>query len=190
MIQVWIIPVSGLHHQPEVCGSCPLMPRAMGGQGGCYVAKNTAPAHIYRKYLAGEYPEWDGHLDPFRNRAIRWGAWGEPTLIPLAIVHRLNSVARGWTGYTHRWAFPPVRDYRSVFHASVESERAAAKAHRLGWRTFHVSPNKPTGSIECAATRSGSTCADCLQCSGLGGDDIWIAPHGNRATMSSWASRA
>ena len=145
--QVWTIPVAGLvGAQTHACGSCPLMPKSEGGQGGCYVTKLfiTAPARLAAN---GDYPAWDGDISLFDRLHVRFGAWGDPCLIPLPIVERIARASRGWMGYTHEWHRPECQPYARYFMASVHSPPEAELAARMGWRWFLTPRGQQIGEL-------------------------------------------
>lgn len=194
MVQVWILRsdvnpaesvASGLDR--STCGDCALRPliQRMARTGvalsgwrqqlrskPCYVNVGQAPLAVWRAWRRGAYPVWDGDGAPFRGRAIRWGAYGDPALIPHDVVHAVNAHAKRWTGYTHQWRHAFAAWSREVFMASTDTDSDRVTASQRGWRTFHArgaSDAIPTGSIVCPASKEGgerTTCAQCTLCNG------------------------
>jgi len=159
----------------------------------CYVQVAKAPRGIWRAYQRGRYERLaiDGIQSVFSGLKIRFGAYGEPVLIPLPIVRELSRVSAGRTGYTHQWRVPEYQEYRHFVMASVDTPAEAAEAHTLGWRTFRCrtaeQPLLP-GEIICPATPEGnhkSVCAKCRLCDGARENDaranIAIIVHGAAA---------
>lgn len=197
MVQIWFLlrdinPVAGVAEAIDaetVCRGCPF---ASGR--GCYVNVGQAPLSIWRAFHRGAYPE----LRPadygtvFGGRKIRFGAYGNPSLLPIAMVKAIAAVSAGWTGYFHDWRENPMAaEYAKYFMASTETQSALALAQSLGMRTFHVSPQRPAGSIECLADAKGLQCAQCKLCSGLSKarqPSIWIAPHGSKRNTAAAVS--
>jgi len=80
--------------------------------------------------------------------------------------------------------------------AARKGNRAAVAA---GFRVFHVSPEKPDGTVECLADSAGMTCEKCRLCDGrfravapaFGQQptralpSVWINPHGSKAGKAS-----
>ena len=199
MMQIWILPTLGTDatYQTDVCGNCPLIPKAAGGNGGCYVDRRSL-ATLWGQIQRGEVPPWQGDTELFRGRKVRFGAWGDPTLLPLPIVERIVGACDGHTGYTHFWRMPQFQEYRKYFMASVHSAREAHEAHEMGWRYYLVSRKPiPTGelpmkTITCPNERIGVTCEKCpTPCDGSGGKmrlvSISASPHGGAAVMNSKA---
>lgn len=139
MIQVWILPqdydpleaVYGNGDDKSICGNCPYR-----RGNGCYVKVFQAPLTIWRAWKNGSYPVWDGNLDIFRGKMIRWGAYGDPALIPLKLIQRVNAVSDGWTGYTHAWK--RRSSYHVVFMASIQTDQELEQARARKWKTFQL----------------------------------------------------
>jgi hypothetical protein len=201
MVQVWFLlrdvhPVAAVKDGTDAGTICQGCPFASGR--GCYVNVGQAPLAVWRTFHRGRYP----FLPPsrygeiFKGRRIRFGAYGNPTLLPLPLVSALAAVSSGWTGYFHNWReHPQAAEYGRYFMASTETADSFKAAVSAGFRTFHVSPEKPAGAIECLSDARGMRCAECKLCNGrfasAGGafrliserqrPNIWINPHGSRA---------
>lgn len=169
LVQIWILPKGGLQRQPDVCLACPRQPRRHGGDGTCYVVP-FAPASILRAWRAGQYP----YITPesLAGLQIRFGAWGDPSLIPLSLVKRIAEVSAGWTAYTHAWRPEFLQGFRAYFMASVDSPDEQVQAAAMGWRTFRVAPTGgaklPTECVCPASAEAGARrqCAQCMLCGG------------------------
>jgi len=199
MVQLWILsqdmdPVKSVktgHDAKTICAGCPF---ASGN--GCYVNVGQSPLSIWRAYKRGSY----GKLLPkdygqfFKGKTVRFGAYGNPSLIPLAIVKAVASASNGWTGYFHNWKeMKPAmaRAYGQYFMVSTETEESRCKADSAGLRYFHVSPNKPSDAIECLSDAKGITCEKCKLCAGLSKSrlpSVWINPHGSKKTKAEMAA--
>jgi len=150
MVQIWILhkeqaPVAAVQSgaDEEICGKCPL--RGERGQDRtCYVNVGQAPQQVYRSYRAGRYPSLlrlpHAYAAVFTGRAVRFGAYGDPTLLPLPVFQLVARFADGWTGYTHQWRDPLFAAYRHYLMASCETLAQAEQARAAGWRTFRVTP--------------------------------------------------
>lgn len=187
MVQIWFLlenenPVHAVKNGTDASTICAGCPFASGN--GCYVNVGQAPQGIWKAFHRGSYPElFPGDYSPiFGGRKIRFGAYGNPTLLPIAKVKAIASVSNGWTGYFHDWKTNPMaREYAGFFMASTETEDSRRLADSLGYRSFHVSSVKPKGALECLSDSKGLTCAQCKLCAGLsklGKPSIWINPHG------------
>ena len=194
MVQIWFLdpsmdPVTSVkagRDAQTICRGCPF---ASGR--GCYVNVGQAPLAIWRAFKRGVYPE----LHPadygavFGGRKVRFGAYGNPSLLPLAMVKAIASVSSGWTGYFHDWRTNPyAAEYSRYFMASTETKDSLKQASSLGFRAFHVSPEKPEGALECLSETHGTSCASCTLCSGLHkrrSPSIWINPHGSKSRKAA-----
>ena len=199
MAQLWILradlsPLEAIDKRADysVCGDCKL--RGDGANDrACYVSMKNAPLAVYRAFVRGVYPT----MDPtdvaryMREMAlpIRFGAYGEPSALPLSVLNDLADGTR-FTGYTHQWRMTPVSVFRHLLMASVDSVSEASQAQALGWRTFRTrTADAPmlTHEIMCpAADEMGhrTTCADCALCDGSRGSNdrrrnIAIIVHGS-----------
>lgn len=176
------------------CKGCPL-----SSFQGCYV-EPRALAGIWKKFMRGGYlpleigsPEWNKF---FGNQFVRFGAYGNPSKLPLAMVQNIANLARGWTGYFHDWHLMPAdraQQYGRFFMASTHAG-TVDKAKSLNLRTFTTGAGniKTEGSIECLADAKGLTCAQCGLCDGTNRRDgklphVWIAPHGYQTKRAQQA---
>lgn len=167
-----------------VCGTCPHKSKAAGGSGACYthgnIRRGWSQATTWKAHDAKGSVPFDA--ERFRGHRVRFGAYGDPAAVPLAVWQSIMAVADDFTGYTHQWRTCGL-GYAEFCMASVDTEAEAAQAEALGYRTFFVREEgtaKPKGSIVCPASAEARTlraskgqdvtvtCADCLQCSGNG----------------------
>jgi hypothetical protein len=197
MIQVWIMarnvhPVESRrtgHDATLQCAGCPY-----ASNRGCYVSPLPLMA-LYRTYKAGGYThlqmgsaEWN---TLFRGASVRFGAYGNPSHLPLEMVENITNLSLSHTGYFHDWALLPVslaKAYGRYFMASCEPHNVAF-AQNLGLRTFTVvseAPSDRSVGIECLADKSGIQCIDCGLCDGTKRSatrsrslpSVWIRVHG------------
>jgi len=199
MVQVWFLlenvnPVDAVATGEDartICNGCPF---AAGK--GCYVNVGQAPLSVWKAYHRGVYPNLDpkNYAAVFAGRKVRFGAYGNPSLLPLAMVRAIAAASDGWTGYFHDWKTNPyARSYSRFFMASTETDESLQCATAKGFRVFHVSPVQPAGTVECLsdATDGRVACADCkLACNGrtggaAGARSVWINPHGSKANRAA-----
>lgn len=194
MVQIWFLltdedPVLAVKNGRDantVCAGCPF---ASGG--GCYVNVGNAPLAIWKAYHKGIYPELTpkDYASVFGGRKIRFGAYGNPSLLPISIVKSIANVSNGWTGYFHDWKTNPyASEYAKFFMVSTETENSRLQAVEAGFRYFHVSPNKPESALECLSDSKNLECAACKLCAGLSKvrqPSIWINPHGSKSVKAS-----
>ena len=188
MIQIWILvklvdPVQAIKEGLDrlICGSCIHRGDGTGSGRSCYVNVGQAPLGIWRAWKAGKYPTLQ-FMDCFSGRKVRFGAYGDPTHLPLSLALAIAGASSGWTGYTHQWRKPSLQGWRSILMASVDTTAELLVARSMGWSTFRVTPDLDHHSFEklCASERNGTSCADCLFCDGSrsGILSIHIPAHG------------
>ena len=195
MIQVWILvkavdPVTAIRTGLDrlICGNCRHRGHEENGRFGvertCYVNEGQAPLGIWKAWKAGRYPVLQ-YMDSFAGRKVRFGAYGDPTHMPLSLALAIAGVASGHTGYTHQWRKPSLQGWKSILMASVDTVGELVIARSLGWSTFRVTPDTDHHTVEslCASDRAGTPCADCLACAGVRGGlrSIHIPVHGKGA---------
>ncbi len=195
MIQIWILckaedPVTAIKTGLDriICGNCRHRGHEENGVYGvertCYVNQGQAPLGIWKAWKAGRYPTLQ-FMDCFAGRKVRFGAYGDPTHLPLSLALAIAGVASGHTGYTHQWRKPSLQGWRSILMASVDTTAELVIARSMGWSTFRVTPDTDHHTVEtlCASDRFGTPCADCLACAGARGgiQAIHIPVHGKGA---------
>lgn len=192
MIQITILPTdqspsesnknykAGKNH--PVCGDCILINR------GCYVRVEQAPDAIYKSMNAGNYEEFDN--DAFINERVRFGAWAEPTLIPIRVLKKIIGVIKNWTGYSHQYGKKWAQPYKNYFMASVSNLLDKEKANKLGWRTFRIVKDvseKLPDEVICPNYTHQVECYDCCLCRGssLKAKNVCIPAHGGKAKLGA-----
>jgi hypothetical protein len=192
MIQIWILvrmcdPVTAIREGLDrlICGSCRHRGDGSGGNRSCYVNVGQAPLGIYRAWRSGSYLPLPS-VSIFAGRRVRFGAYGDPTWIPLSLALAIAGAASGHTGYTHQWRKPSLQAWKQLLMASVDTTAELVIARSMGWSTFRVSPDLDHHSMEtlCASDREGTPCADCLACAGSrsGQRAVFIPAHGRGKT--------
>ena len=206
MIQIWLIdrnlhPVESIRSGKDSTLQCAGCPFASGA--GCYVSPLPLMA-IWRKFQRNEYPtlsffspEWQTF---WKGKAVRFGAYGNPSLLPLPVVESIAKLALKHTGYFHNWkemSVAEARAYGRFFMASTEPWNVQ-KASALGLRTFTVFPEgtQPESvGIECLADSKGLTCTQCGLCDGTERSakrsvplpSVWIRVHGYKTKKATAA---
>jgi hypothetical protein len=194
MLQVWILckaedPVTAIKTGLDriICGNCRHRGHEVDGKHGvertCYVNQGQAPLQIWNSWKAGNYPPLRS-LEGFTGRRVRFGAYGDPTWIPLSLALAIAGVSSGHTGYTHQWRKPSLQPWKTLLMASVDSIAELVIARSMGWSTFRVGSEASVGEQLCASDRDGTPCAICLLCAGARGglESVHIPPHGKGAT--------
>ena len=192
-IQTWILventyPVEAIDTglDSAICGNCPHRKNTETGKRTCYV-NMMGVASVYRAYHKGNYPNYSPqeHAKYFEGKKIRYGAYGDPVLIPRRILLHLSNLVVGHTGYTHQWRDSRFSEYAEYFMASVDSLTDFLDADAMGWSTFRVLPvDSPSTGIPCQGGVK-TTCAKCLLCNGTTDTQrhISINAHGNNAKL-------
>jgi hypothetical protein len=193
MIQIWILvksvsPTEAIRTGLDrlICGNCVHRGHEENGRFGvertCYVNAGQAPLGIWRAWKAGAYLPLPS-VSVFAGRKVRFGAYGDPTWIPLSLALAIAGVASGHTGYSHQWRKPSLQGWKTLLMASVDSIAELVIARSLGWSTFRVGSEASVGESLCASERVGTPCMDCLLCAGArnGLESVHIPPHGTGA---------
>jgi len=191
MIQVWILrddvnPVVAVATGDDitVCGNCPHR-KQPDGTRSCYVNVGQAPLSIWRAYKRGSYGKLsDLTPEMLHGRKIRWGAYGDPSIVSPTLFATINEHAAGHTGYTHQWRQPWAQWCKGIFQASCDSFADYLDASAHGWKTFAVvAKSSPAYSGKlCPATAENSQtqCTFCSLCNGAKAD-IFVEAHGSGA---------
>ena len=208
MAQVWILrsdisPVEALATGDDysICGNCPhrkgensyvdgVLTFTDNQKRSCYVNVGQAPNSVYKTYKAGKYVKDPMCLEArkaVKGRKIRFGAYGDPSIIRPVIVNTLIKAASGHTGYTHQWRQPFADAFKGLFMASVDGSIDYIDATEGGWETFSVVPKgfklpDYLNIRQCPATVNNSK-AQCLTCSLCDGakTSIYVEAHGSGA---------
>jgi hypothetical protein len=195
MVQTWILRDDSEPHTATntrqdyaICGNCPHRKQETGKRT-CYVQTHNAPLSVYRSFHKGNYPmyEPEKHDHLLKDRAIRFGAYGDPAAAPTHIWRNLATLASIRTGYTHQVNHPSTDpELLSLVMASADSPKQADKLNRQGARTFRVMNPGDTlraNEVECLADSHGMQCLDCGLCDGASNKpSIAITVHGAQAS--------
>ena len=198
MLQMWILrqdmhPFEALTTGADssICGNCLHRPDA-DGKRSCYVSMN-APGQVWKAYKAGKYatvdPDEAGTM--IVGHCLRFGAYGDPAMVPLEVLRPLARNAKRTTGYTHQWREMPV-EYREFCMASTDNEADNVEATALGYRTFRCVPvggHLTDNEIQCPASEEAGKLTTCDQCGLCAGElkrtnripNIAITVHGRGA---------
>ena len=169
------------------CLDCPFSGNQ--GEGGCYT-------HKYQQYVGFvsmlrsikamdltilSNDKVDEIIEMCKGSYVRFGTYGEPSLLPLELVRNIADVAKSWTGYTHQWEKQWAQPFKDYFMASRHESNKAE-----GWRSFQaltIHNHRSSNTVGCPASKEGgykSNCATCGLCSGLlgkGKKDVKIIIH-------------
>ena len=171
------------------CMDCPYSGNQ--GEGGCYTHKFNQ----YMGFLSMLRSIKDTQLTPmnqikFRKAVemcegsyVRFGTYGEPSLLDIGLVKAMSSNAKSWTGYTHQWNKWWASEYSDYFMASTHNKEETSKARLKNYRSFIASTTGTEDAVTCPASAEAgfkSNCASCGLCSGMlgkGNKDIKILEH-------------
>jgi hypothetical protein len=171
------------------CLDCPFS--VGNGNGGCYTHKfnqyvgflSMLRSISYQDLTPLNRSKQDEILKMSYNTYVRFGTYGEPSLLPKALVESITWVADGWTGYTHQWEKKWANDFGKWFMASTHDEKEQRKARSIGYRSFVATTIGTEKAVSCPASKEmdyKSNCAKCGLCSGLlgkGTKDVKILQH-------------
>ena len=194
MFQIWhlvksIKPTEALKKglNSLVCGDCSLQGDKTGKNRTCYVNLGQGPRAVYTKWQNGGYPKIDQCMIKylFAGENVRFGAYGNPSILPLDIIREICNAVDLHTGYIHNWNTID-NGYSKYFMASVETIEQYRLAKSRGFRTFRIvkdySENLAT-EITCLSDSKGLLCKQCGLCNGGNkAKDITIKIHGTGKT--------
>jgi hypothetical protein len=192
MAQIWILVVDKSPTQAHksgcdesVCGDC-----QHRLNDTCYVTLHHGPGAVWRQFTFGKYPDFNGNFAVFRGRQVRFGAYGDPSLISKSIVEKICLFADSWTGYTHQWAKGFAQGLEKYFMASTDNPQEQVIANKNSWSTFMAIPEDfrikdllVKASFCPAGLDDSIHCIDCKKCNGAS-DRIrnkLIVAHGRKA---------
>lgn len=169
-------------HDADVCMDCPFAVSNGAKLSACYTHKPVQYSgflsmlrSISKQTKWDDIPELNADIErdilKMCNRQfIRFGTYGEPSLMPYDLASSMVAVASNWTGYTHQWHRKP--EYSTLFMASTHDELGEQRASRDGWRSFVASARGIKGLVQCPASKEmgyKSNCSKCGLCSGTEG---------------------
>ncbi|HCM1516429.1 TPA: hypothetical protein N2918_002081 [Vibrio parahaemolyticus] len=192
MIQLSVIPVTweledGTEGRKAICGSCP-----HHKLGSCY-AYDQGLFTMRKQGRKGAYKpmEMSEFLEFVKGAYIRFGRFGDLSLLPFEVVKKIADVAGGFTGYTNQWRskhYDPR--FNDLFMLSTLGDKDAAEAKKKfpNARQFQVIHEQADytndikkGVIMCPS-QNGYTCDECLLCDGEsakgGAVNIQVRAHG------------
>jgi len=108
-----------------------------------------------------------------QNTYVRFGTYGEPSLMPTSLITSMINVAESYTGYTHQWS--KNNSLGKFFMASTHTKEEETKARLKGYRSFMAVDKAIEGTVNCPASKEGgykSTCSKCSLCSGTDGTKV------------------
>lgn len=191
MIQTYILsatdnPIDAVRKGTDasICGGCIHRRNPLTGLRTCYVRIDTGPHNVYKAWKRGNYSKL-ATFESFLGRPVRFGTYGDPAAIPVAIWQNIAAYASMTTGYTHQWRSKKFVQLASFCQASVETANEVALANAKGFGTFRVLPvlePVPSDAIHCPASAERghlTTCKECGICDGYSQKNVAILAHGS-----------
>lgn len=171
------------------CLDCPFS--GNGGNGGCYT-------HKFNQYVGFlsmlrsikpldltplDETKYRSILDMSHETYVRFGTYGEPSLLPIELVKSMALLSSSYTGYTHQYQKEWANEFSAVFMASTHTQTEADKAREIGFRSFIATETGDENAVSCPASKEAgfvTNCAKCGLCSGTdgkGSKDVKILIH-------------
>jgi len=171
------------------CLDCPFS--VGNGNGGCYTHKFQQYSGMLKMLRSIKIDaitpldkeKYRNIMDMSHDTFIRFGTYGEPSLLPMALVESMTLLSKSWTGYTHQWEKEWANDYGKFFMASTHDQKDTNAAKGIGYRSFIATKLGSEIAVGCPASKEmgfKSNCAKCGLCSGTegkGNKDIKILEH-------------
>jgi hypothetical protein len=161
------------------------------GEGGCYTHKYFQYSGFLRmlrsidrsKLTPLDNSKYVEILDMSRDTYVRFGTYGEPSLLPEYMIYSMSKVSSAWTGYTHQWKKEWAKGLGRYFMASTHNQEETDEAKKLDYRSFIATLSGEETAVGCPASKEMgyvSNCAKCGLCSGTegkGSKDVKILMH-------------
>ncbi len=171
------------------CMDCPYSGNQ--GEGGCYTHKFNQYVgflSMLRSIRSDQLTPLDKAKftiisDMCADSYVRFGTYGEPSLLDFQLVNKMVKTAKSWTGYTHQWNKEWANKYSEYFMASTHNKEETYKAKQKNYRSFIATKTGNEEAVTCPASAEAgfkSNCASCGLCSGTlgkGKKDIKILEH-------------
>lgn len=163
-------------YDEPVCMDCPMSSRANGGcythsylQFSGFLSQLRSIGKTYKTF--DDIPDLDIHsfteaIGMCTGRFVRFGSYGEPSLLNHEMVRLMCAQAKSWTGYTHQFRKKP--EYLQYFMASVHSSDELSPSYRSFLVGGSETP-KTSDLVSCPASKEmgyKSSCSKCGLCSG------------------------
>lgn len=161
------------------------------GNGGCYTHKYEQYSgflKMLRSIKAESLTEFSQEkesaaLEMCNRTYVRFGSYGEPSLLNYNLVDSMVVLSSGWTGYTHQWEKIWAKPYGRFFMASTHNQEQSIIARESKWRSFIATKVGTENATSCPASKEmgyKSSCSKCGLCSGTSGKgtkDVKILEH-------------
>jgi len=154
------------------CGYCAARGRDGFEERGCYVNMSKGPRMVWEKYSAGGYRRI--RPEAFRGFDVRWGAYGDPGMLPESLVRAVNAVSSGWTGYTHQHKQPFAQWCKGVFMASADTQAQEISLAADGWGVFRAMQRDGADQGDATICQNAVDDTKCKTCKACNGDAVRI----------------
>lgn len=143
-----------------------------------YAGMLSSLRSIVKKQKGNDLPVYDSSIytkivSMCAGVYVRFGTYGEPSLLPYALVSSMAKNASSFTGYTHQYKKDFASLYANYFMASCHTQKDANEAKDLGFRSFVAKDkNDLVSGVVCPASKEKnyvSNCSKCGLCSGIAG---------------------
>ena len=192
MIQLSVLPVNGdiadnTQGRAAICGTCPHV-----ALGSCY-AYDQGLFSMMKAYRKGSYKSMD--LDQFlsiaKTRKIRFGRFGDISLLPFDLIQEIALNCKGFTGYSNQWRSKHYDSrFNELFMLSTLGEKDSKQASKrhpdarqfkvINTEAIYINDTSK-GVITCPS-ENGFNCNECLLCdggaAGVADVNIEIKAHG------------
>tara|TARA_Y100001937_G_scaffold128792_1_gene208074 strand:+ start:917 stop:1627 length:711 start_codon:yes stop_codon:yes gene_type:complete len=154
------------------CVTCPIV-------NDCYVSRDKlAVRSALKKAIKGlgkyKFMTLEKACEYLTNKKLRFGSYGDPSILPLSDIEMITKACKSWLGYTHYWKDIPTQ-YAKYFMASVENKADKLLANSLGYRAFEVFFDDDIliddDSVLCPNFTHNIQCKKCGLCDGKHGLD-------------------
>jgi hypothetical protein len=192
MIQLSVLPVDGdiadnTQGRAAICGTCPHV-----ALGSCY-AYDQGLFSMMKAFRNGNYKamELDQFLTIAKTRKIRFGRFGDISLLPFDLINEIAMSCKGFTGYTNQWRSKHYDSrFNELFMLSTLGEKDSKQAAKKfpDARQFKVINtdvdyvNDIDANVITCPSENGFNCNECLLCDGgnaaVSGVNIEIKAHG------------
>lgn len=197
MVQLYVVPydrnpIEAIRHGDDhsTCGNCPIKSGCYTHSGNSINGMNAVWSALQRGLYGRKPASKAEQKRAFRNRYVRFGAYGNCSAAPFEAYQTILAVAAGITCYIHDWQTADPR-WSAVSMASVETVADMEIANSMGYATFRVVRDAKTDRVSsekiCAYEKSGNVlpCIACMKCDGQHGNII-VSAHGSGKKRFNW----
>ena len=151
----------------------------------CYVNTMQGPASKYKAMKRGAYLQLEplavGQILKARNLSVRFGAYGDPAMIPFEVIDTIIKTAgTSYTSYTHQYMMPwfdprhLIYSMASVDHINTVEKLQAIHPTARYYKIADDFNNLSSDEIACPSDKNKTdifgnrlvTCSNCGLCSG------------------------